>query len=563
MILSNKDIKRILVENPTRSLWDRANTDRKRLQMHVLGDGLESYIEKIDIYETLRGSKLRKKYCKTNRDLFARLLRPIDNIFSGRGGGTFFNTSDSNSKAIRQDILNVINGYSSRKWVDNFWRPRYIDDPGGIVFMEVSNDAAYPVYWSSADIYDALPAGRSLEYIIFKTADPEIFRVVDDAYDLTVKKTGDGDSVSITVLNSKEYPRYVNWFDKVPAIIISDIPRNGIDGAFQSPIQDEVELADIFIREGSIATIYRLKQGFPKTWRYPEVCGTCKGQKVVGAQPCNDCNGSGIKLLSEPSDVSVFSWPSKDEPEIREKGGFIAPDLDYLKYADESLKLLEETITRTHWGTERQKDKTGAETATGRFIDVQPVINRLTRYAEAAEKIEEFIIDHIGIFKFKSSWKGCGVSLGRRFLIEGPDEIWTKYQAARKDGAPLATLDGLLRDYYETKFIGNNSELQKSLVLAAVEPGVHLTMKEAKDVLPYSEYIKKVYFQDFVTTITDIQVITTPIADLKAKLTEYAKTRISEEIVNPNAPDPGAAGGPAPAGQGKGDPIKVPAGSTV
>jgi hypothetical protein len=549
MNLTNNEIKDILLTNPTKKVWDAARADASRLQMHVLGYGLETYVSRIENYESQKALTVRKKYCKSNRDLFARVLRPIDNIWNGRGGGSAYLTSEANDKRLRSMTLDIYKGYSLQTWAEKFWAPRYIDDPMGLIFNEVdlrTPNGVYPTYKSTRDIFDALLNGRRLEYLVLKTAEPDVFRVIDDAKDILVKLEAGApeEKGKVSFLKGAKYPQFINWFDTVPAMVISDMPKDGRDDAFMSPIQDEVELADIFLREGSIANIYRFKHGFPLPWKYPEVCGNCKGTKAVEGKICPKCNGSGIKLLSEPGDTTVYAWPTKDEPEIREKGGFVSPDLDYLKYADESLEGLEELITRTHWGTDREKSKkedgTKGETATGRFIDTQPVANRLTKYAKAAESVEEFIVNNVGYYHrfFVTSYKGASINLGRRFMIENPDEIWTKYCDSRAKGAPLSALDDLLRDYYETKYQGNQQELQKYLNLIKLEPGVHLTMGEAKANLPWSKYMEKVFFPDYLATKSDLQLSVTPVATLIEELEAFAAEKAQNMPQDPMAVDP-------------------------
>lgn len=536
-------MKQILKDRPTRKIWETAVADAKKLQMHVLGHGLEQHIEKIDYYESNRGIGLRRKYCKTNRDLWGRVLKQAENIWNGRGGGVFYNTTEANQKQLRSMLQDVWHGYTLRDWMANFWFPRYIDDPMGLIFMEVDMtmpNGAYPTYKGSKEVHEALPAGRRLEYIFFKTADPSVFRLVDDAKDVMIKVEGAGDDMTIKILKSKEYPQHINWFERTPAIIISDIPRDGDTMMFMSPIVNEVELSDEFLRDGSVRNIYKLKQGFPRGWKYPEVCGDCNGTGVQDAVTCPKCKGSKVKLDSSPADVTVFSWPNKEEIEIKEKGGYISPDIKYLEYADQSLQLLEELIMKTHWGTSKEKHKgTQEETATGRWIDTQPITNRLTRYARCEEKTEEFITDMVAFYQFSRNYKGTAVNLGRRFMIEHVDEIWKKYSDGRQKGAGQSALDDLLRDYYETKFQANRMEMDRALQLMKLEPGVHLTMVEAKAALPYGEYMKKVFFPDFVTSLTDMQIIGTPIVTLKAQLATFTTAATAALPVDPLAPVPG------------------------
>lgn len=553
MILTKADLAQIIKENPTRQIWDEARAQAKVLQMHLLGAGLQTAITRIEALEGSRDYGIRKKYAKSNRDLFARVLRPIDNIWNGRGGSSFYNTSKQNDERLRAILSDVNNGVSARDWTRLFWMKRYLDDPMSLVFMEVGSDRTYPVYKSSASIYDALPAGRRLEYVVFKTEDPTIFRVVDDVLDQMVKLDGE----KVQVLQGKKTPQFINWFGMVPAIITSDLPKDGREDMYSSPIADEVELADIVLREGSIAGIYRFKHGFPRTWKYPEVCGKCKGTKLVQGGQCKDCDGTGIKIHDSPGDVSVHAWPTKEEPEIREKGGFITPDLEYLKYADESLQILEDKMVLTHWGTHRKQKTTGEElTATGEFINVKPVNNRLTQYAKAAESTETFISNMIGYFNFQGAYKGATINLGRRWLLDGVDALWTKYEKARKEGSPLATLDDMLQDYYETKFEGNELELRKYLKLAKLEPAVHLTVKEAKDTLPTPEFMKKIFFQEWVSTLSDIQIVGQDLKTLRTALEAYVDERVAE--LPDETADPADPADPS----NKKKPVKKPAGAS-
>jgi hypothetical protein len=529
MILTKNDLKRILLERPTGEIWKKASEESKKLQMHVLGIGLDRYIKKIEHHESDVSFNLRKKYGKTNRDIFSRLLRPVDAIWTGKGGSVFYDAPESIERKLRSMVADVYHGYQIRDWVRNFWKPRYIDDPQGIILMEVSEsfpNGTYPTYKSSCEIVDAQVSGRRLEYLVLKTKDPQIFRVIDDALDRMVKVEGE----VVQELKGKDNPTFINYFGQVPAIIISDIPKDGSDHFFASPIADEVELADIMLRDGTIGAIHRFKHGFPKAWKYPEVCGRCQGQKVIqGGSTCPDCEGTGVKLKDNPADIAVHAWPDKENPEIREKGGYISPDLEYLKYHDESLALLEEKMTFTHWGSylaKTPKEKGEEKTATESFINVQPVNNRQIQYAKAAESVEAFITEKIGYLNFQQAIKGVTVNLGRRFINESPDALWTRYETARSKGAPLATLDDMLLEYYQAKFQGNDLEFRKFEKLTRIEPGVHMTAGEAKNNLPFLEFSKKIYFQEWLSTLGNMQINATDLTTLRKMLEDYTIERI-------------------------------------
>jgi len=585
MILTKKRLEEIFKNNETVALWQAAASQASLLTMHVTGDGLKDHIKRIERHESDKGATFRKEYTKTNRDVFSRHLRPIDHIFDAPGSGLAFSgLTQSQESEIRRRINNVRDGYSARAWSKAFALLRYITDPMALVFMELGPSPApgvdgslYPTIKQSKEVHAGLSRGRRLEWVIFKTKDASIFRVVDDAFD-KYYKWKDGTLSELTKTEQKEegLPTYPNYLGYVPALIVSDLPRDGRPDFFASPIQDEVQLADEILREGSISAVYRFKFGFPLPWKYPEVCGACKGTKAIAGEPCSKCNGSGIKTESEPGDIAVHAWPDKENPEIKEKAGFVSPDLKYLEYSDGHLQLLETIMFRTQWGTYIQENVAQApgekETATGRFLDAQPVVKRLAVYAGALESIEKFILDAIIFWTYRIN-DSAAPHLGRRFLVESPDALWTKYSDARTKGAGDTALDDLLRDYFQTKLSGplHKKELDRKLKELELEPGVHLTVSEAKSALPYSEYVQKVYFRRFMQLPAQKSdaFLQRPLENLVADLKTFAEKAVQEAIEDPAsaAIDPvtgkpvpkGAPGGPG--GPKPGSP--KPAGATA
>lgn len=522
MILTNTQIKDIILNRPNKAIWEVARDMNKKLAMHVLGAGLDSYVEKITDYEDEKAIKTRKKYARSNQDLFERILRPVDNIWEARGGSVMYRLPKEQEQAFRTLLQNVENGYSVRKWIKSFCFPRYIDDPMGVTFIEVSadpfNPEPYPTYKSSQDIYEGLPAGRNLEYLVLKTDDPVILRVIDDAFDYLVKK--DGDKVEI---QSKK--KLLNTFMRVPALINSDIPKDGIENLFASPVQRLVELADEFLIDGSVRRVYKFKHGFPKEWVVASACDSCMGTKFIDGKECPTCKGTGLKASYRPDDMMIVTPPDKDNPEMSEKGGHIAPDLDFLKWSTDDLKGLENVMFFTHWGTHQANDDQKQETATGRFLDVQPVKSRLNGYSEWEEATEQFITDLMGEFFFQQKYQGCSINIGRRYLIEEPDAIWEKYLDARSKGAPINELNDLLLEYIETKNKGNSFQLQKAVKLMQFEPQVHLTISQCKGLLPFQDFNCKLYYQEFISTLNDIQIIDTPLITLRQDLINYVSAK--------------------------------------
>lgn len=526
MILKTQDIKQILKERPNSALVSSAQEYTKKLLMHMKGIGLKEAIERMDGFERKEVLAIRKKYTRSNKDLFERLHRPVDKVFSARGGSVYYDLPDSQKRQFQEDLTDIEFGYSVRRWIEVFWRPAFHYDPMGMIFMEVDKiGAAYPTYKSVLDVYDYNLNGRNLEYVVFdidpriidqkkKQPDRKYYRVVDDMFDKLVEWDGD---------NFKVIDTYNNYFGRVPATIISDIydPQREM---FISPDDSVIELADEFLRDGSVKSIFKKYFGFPQAWQYITGCNNCKGTGLYEGSSCSNCNGTGKETKTNVESVLNLPTPTtKDQPSLIPPKGYITPDVEGWTKMSEEISLLENIMFQTFWGT-HQLENEGNNTATGKFIDVQPVNDRLNKFSDAAEYAEKFTVDMMGQFIYPQSYKGSSINYGRRFLIETPDEIWEKYEKARTANAPVSALNDILREYYQARYASDSIELAKYLKLMRVEPLVHISIMNAKTLLGDQSpmYLKKLLFGDWLSSINESILLSADVPTLQALLSDYA-----------------------------------------
>jgi hypothetical protein len=501
---------------------DAAQKTAAILAMHVLGVGLDEYIAQINSFENEDQYDVRKKYARSNRDLFERLCRPIDKVFSARGGSVYYNLPKSADESLKQILRNVENGLSLRRWIQQYWEKAYEIDPMGLVFIEIDERSeAYPTYKSSASIYDYKLNGRRLDYVIFDTgekteAGDRIFRIVDDARDIRVSY--DGNVI-------RELDSFTNWFGFVPAIINSDIPVFGTE-TYQSPLANVIEIADEYLRETSVKSVYKMMHGFPKSWKYGMACDKCNGTGYCEGEVCPSCKGTKVRLKTDVADSIVLPVPEGSDPKIApDVAGFISPDIAAWERMSDELKGLEDMMFETLWGT-HQLEHAENNTATGKFIDTQPVNEKLSDFSTAAEKIETFITDCIGQYFFATAYKGCSINYGRRFTIESPDTIWEKYDVSRKNMSPVSALDALLREYLYAKYENNSLELIKELKKIDLEPFIHYSPANVQSLqIAEIDYLKKVYFSEWEKTVSENEWIYGSAKSLNAKFDAWIQEK--------------------------------------
>lgn len=542
MILTGTDIKRILKDRPNRHRIEAAQRYSARMLMHIKGIGLTDYMERLQGFERKEILEIRKKYARSNRDLFARLHRPEDKVFSARGGSTYYAAAPANEKKLRRLLADVEWGHSMRQWMEAFWKPAFHYDPMGLVLMEVGKGETYPTYKSIADVYDYSYEGRRLEYLVLETDKRitrhregrevlnKVYRIVDDATDMLIEWDGE----NYRTLKNETYP---NYFGFVPARIISDIYDQS-RGMYISPDDEVVELADAYLLEGSVLNVFKKYFGFPRFWQYVGVCQECMGHKHVQGQACGSCNGTGLKTSHDVSETINLPIPVEADPVLAPHvAGTITPDIEGWREMKADKYDLEDAMFITRWGTlvkPRVKGPngtaTGTPTATEMIVDQQPLIDQLNKLSESAEVMETWITDMIGLYNFKEAYKGAHVNYGRIYIISSPDEALETYQAAKRQGASITLLNEKYQDYLYARYPGWDPNLAIALKFLHVEPGFHLAMAEAQAVLPPAEFSKKVYFSDWYSTLTPADKLNKKTPELRLLLAAYTA---AQQLVQP------------------------------
>lgn len=565
MILDQIQIRDIILNNPGKDLVSKGTDYTKQLRMHMYGEGLDLHLKQIEGFEKDQLKKLRVMYTRSNKDLFARLGRPIDKVFSARGGSIYYNLPETQDKRARNLAIDVRDGYSVRKWVEMFWKPHLLDDPCGIIFLELlpvqqamkakqeGRSFVYPTYKSITCIFDYLPKGSNLEYVVFTVTkeekrkaglnpDDQIYRVVDDAFDYYVKRIDQ----EVTVLQDLTFP---NYFGAVPAMVNSDIINPQLDGCFLSLYDEVIELANHFLMKGSIKVTHDFLHGFPKYSEFADDCIECKGTGFDGSSKCQACKGTGKHIMLKVSDVKLLQWPTdKDTPIIKpaEVAGYIEPSKTYYEIATADLATLEDLMNVTLWGTHTRVKTQGmsintagdAKTATEIMDEVKPQSDRLHPISEMAEKRHKFILDAVIRLQVTMTYRGSGVYYGRRYMLEGPDAIWEKYSTARTKGVAISALDDLLIEYYEAKFMTDPVKLAIQMKLMKVEPFVHYKIGEVQAFKPSpDDYKAKLYFGEWLSEQNDGIILVMEVVDLRKSLYEFTSTKQTVE----EKPEPIAA----------------------
>ena len=466
-------------------------------------DYLKVLIEKIEGIESEKLKIARERYSKDVRDLYHRVMQPRINVFTASGGSVY---NEISSETLRRKFNKSLNHFKGQKSITKYFSEDFFRlgdvDPNGLIFLEYKEDIdIFPTYKSINDIRVYKSNGQLLEWVIFE---PKIiiksgitiieWRVVDSKTDWRFTQIGSDGAFVLNKEKTFDHP-----FGNVPAIILSDIQEVGSELRISSiyPIE---ELIKDYGRDKSIRGIYKFQNGFPRHGRYVDDCRRCQGTGTIGEKVCGHCD-NGVVRRNDVTDIQEISFPrDSDSPVVAPNlEWFTSPDLKTWTQYNEDLESAGDLIESTTWGTSRVKKGGGAETATGRFIDVQPVKNRLDIYADNAEWSENQLSRFVENWVYGEPRKESEYhkTYGRIYIIESPDVIFERYSKAVSDGVNSVILDKILDEYILTAYQNDNIMLDEMQKRREIEPYIHSTIESVKEVFGVEEAQKKVMFADY------------------------------------------------------------------
>lgn len=506
-LLTIEDIQEII--DAGRPDWIKlAEKKWTTLNVHINGIGTAEYLDRVTHYENTRQFQLRRDFATSNKFVFENLLRPVDKIFSAKGGNRVYEASTNEKEKLLKDKLsNISEGYSITTWIQKIQANKFYTDPNGLVYFEVSELGVdtYPTIKTIPSIFNYQADGRKLDWLIFQPEkrtdesgtelEGDFYRVVDDAFDYIIHVI----DKKATIVKDDTYP---NIYGKVPAIINSDIIAPDLKMK-DSPVDAVIENADHYLNTNSVKNIYEFLHGYPIFWAVVPECKVCDGTGLYKGNDCPTCDGSGHRMNKDVSDVIKIKPPKdKEDPKIApDIAGYVQPDLETWREQRSELDWVWSLMHFTLWGTHRQ-EKANNETATAAFLDVQPVNDRLNQFTDSFEGMEQMMTDLIGQFYLREAYKGSSINYGRRYLVESPDQIWSKYETAREKGTTKISLDYLLSQFFQAEFANDLKNLTVSQKGMKLEPFIHKTDEEI-DSLPVLDEDKqrKYYFNEWFKTL--------------------------------------------------------------
>lgn len=494
----DKIIERIKSPKNT-ALIDRAVEITKKHALHIYGEGVNDFISKIEGFESESQEIIRKKYTGTPTvPIYSTVLNPLEKIFSARDGSKYYDFENEDTEILFEEKLtNVGDGMSINDWMCTVWKDKVNTNSTGLAFIEISKAGEpYITFKSIVDIYDIDFVGIDVSFVIFNPIikDGNLFyRVVDNEYDYLIKRNGGEFSIV-------EEETFKNWFNTCPAVIFSS-KKDDLTEAKTSYVAGSITIADDYLTDASIHKLYKKKHGFPVFAMRSSACGHCDNGFMENGDECIICKGTGKTLKKDVSDTLEVPVPEQD-------GQFdpMSPIAVYVHAPTEIsveqraiLTELKSDINFAVWGVNDIDRDKNIKTATGEVLNVQPKIDKLDAISKNAELVESKLTNFLGYYYYPNEYKGCLISYGRNYILRNENDAWKIYSEARTTGASISVLNALYEDFLRVKYNKNIFVLKRQLKLMNVEPFLHFTLKELKDLgITGEDVYIKLYFDEFI-----------------------------------------------------------------
>lgn len=552
MTLSDDKIIKLIEKGVSDNLY-LARKKAKKVNMHITGKNVVDFLKRLDDYETHAQKLLREKLVKSNRSLFSFILRPTDKVFTAKGGSVSYNLPQEDIGMLSDKLSDIADGLDIKKYLKKVVKKHYFIDPNAVLFIDVDGEGMLETHVvTSNDIMWYETKGNVVKSIIFEPYRREIskeeqvrfnaisvdrlkreqdklyYRVIDSSTDRVF--VNDGGRIS-----EQTSSRSINYFGFVPALILGD-EKNPNEDIFESFIADVIDDADALLRLVSTSTIHDLAHLYPRYWEYATECNRCKGEGTItvvvddvvsSEEVCGSCGGDGYSHRTNPSDAKILQQPQDGEVVIAPNvAGFVSPDLMTAKFYQEKMDIDRNRMFQATWGTTYQQGGK-RETATGRFLDAQPVQDKLGDMSDTFAKMHKFMLDCYGKVLLRKRGYESYVSYGKRYILESPDDILKKYMEGTKTNISETVILDLRKQYFDAEYQSDTFELQKNIKLSNIEPFPTMTPGAVMALasLPEDDRLRKMYYSTWLNSLSEAEKVFLNEDQLRTSLDNYITSK--------------------------------------
>lgn len=532
MGLELERIKKEITEPRKRTTISKAVRHQNRIKFHAQTNvtplmclpttDFLAWVQNLIPHDKFKIFKTLFRYPVRTNEVTGICFDKLSRIFDGRNPA--FNYQFMNSEQrddweyYRQDVLREPEVWSTKGW--EFFKTEI--NSVLIVDLPAEQNPAdrYPApyfYWLPIESVITFEANRTtgvMDWIIFRQHDKRIAVIDNERY--RIFRESDGGNIGELLVDSPHDLGYC------PARFFWSEPMNLQEpDVKQSPLTKELEALDWFLffhiskRHLDMYGAYPIYSGYEQSCDFSnaENGDYCDGgflkdkqgyYRLDQAGLLMRCPKCGDKRITGAGSFVEIPIPDGDkQPDLRNPVQMLTVDRGSLEYNVEEEKRLRENIITAVVGQNEevtQREAFNEQQVMAAFESQSTVLNRVKKGFESAQ---QFVDETVCRLRYGSLFVSAKVNYGTEFYLYDANELRNRYKAAKESGASEAELDALQNQIIETEYRNNQTQLQRMLILAELEPYRHLTRNEVLDLygrnlITENELRIKLNFANFV-----------------------------------------------------------------
>ena len=420
----------------------------------------------------------------------------LERVFNSRNSSAVYHFTApelaDDWKAYQNDRLN-----EPEVWKVDGWKKMQIS-PNSVLVVDLprvqSSSRPEPYfYWLEIeDVIDfKLNAKGQIEWIVFHQGENKV--AAFDSAQIVVYNLNDKNEISgidtVAVHNLGYCPAHFFWADYLNSNDSKAIKRN--------PIVKELSNLDWYLFFALSKRHLDLYAPYPIYSAYEADCNFennetgdyCDGGflrnrsgefKMLADGSVERCPCCSEKRIAGPGSFLEVPIPNQVEgiADMRNPVQITTIDRDSLDYNVKELERLKNEIIISivgSGGSVSEKEAINETQVAANFESKTSVLNALKKNFEEAQR---FVDDTICRLRYGDGFVSSAISWGTEFYVFTVQELYSKYDQAKRAGASEAELSAITQQILEVEYKNNPLTLQRMILLKQLEPYPHKTLEE-------------------------------------------------------------------------------------
>jgi hypothetical protein len=216
-------------------------------------------------------------------------------------------------------------------------------------------------------------------------------------------------------------------------------------------------------------------------------CPKCGDKRIVGV-------GSFVEIPIPDGDK---------QPDLRNPVQMLTVDRDSLDYNVNEEERLRNNIITSVVGTNEEittRDALNEQQIKANFESQSTILKRVKKGFEDAQ---QFVDETVCRLRYGDLFVSAKINYGTEFYLVDSTQLRERYKIAKESGASEAELDSLQNQIIQTEYRHDQTQLNRMLILAELEPYRHLTIDEVmklqeKQLISDDELRVKLNFANYI-----------------------------------------------------------------